>query len=173
MNTEPTGLNGWRVRHWVAAIGAALLVTLTPLSYIQWKQFSLIEDVAVNQIDSIMWQSYQLERELSHLSSAIQVSLEPEAVLDVDHLVERYEVFVSRIAVVTDIPRNDLLNTTPAYLEAIRLVNEFVAQADPVFADPGGLLQQRSQRQELIRTIEQIEPALGALTREANRATAR
>ncbi|MDZ4282469.1 MAG: ATP-binding protein [Hydrogenophaga sp.] len=173
MNHKPTGLNGWRVRHWVAAIGAALLVTLTPLSYIQWKQFGLIEDVAVNQIDSIMWQSYQLERELSHLSSAIQVSLEPGAVLDVDHLVERYEVFVSRIAVVTDIPRNDLLNTTPAYLEAIRLVNAFVLEADPVFADTGELLQQRTARQALVRSIEQIEPALGELTREANRATAR
>ncbi|MDP1687479.1 ATP-binding protein [Hydrogenophaga sp.] len=173
MNAKPTGLGGWRVGHWVAAIGAALLVTLTPLSYIQWKQFNLMQDVAINQIDSIMWQSYQLERELSHLAYAMHASTDPQITLDPDFLVERYEVFVSRIAVVTDIPRNDLLNTTPAYLEAIRLVNEFVAQADPVFADPGGLLQQRSQRQELIRTIEQIEPALGALTREANRATAR
>ncbi len=173
MNTRPTGLNGWRVGHWVAAIGAALLVTLTPLSYIQWKQFGLMEDVAINQVDSIMWQSYQLERELGRLGSAIQVSLEPEAVLDADHLVERYEVFVSRIAVVTDIPRNDLLNTTPAYLEAIRLVNAFVVEADPVFADAGELLQPRTTRQSLVRSIEQIEPALGELTREANRATAR
>jgi len=166
-------LNGWRVGHWVAAIGAALLVTLTPLSYIQWKQFSLMEDVAVNQIDSIMWQSYQLERELSHLAYAMHSSTDLDAAVDTDFLVERYEVFVSRIAVVTDIPRNDLLNTTPAYLEAIRLVNGFVAEADPVFADPTGLLLQRASRQALIRTIEQIEPALGELTREANRATAR
>ena len=35
MNSRPTGLGGWRVGHWVAAIGAALLLTLTPLSYIQ------------------------------------------------------------------------------------------------------------------------------------------
>ena len=68
MNTQPSGLSGWRVTHWVAAIGAALLVTLTPLSYIQWKQFNLMQDVAINQIDSIMWQSYQLERELNHLA---------------------------------------------------------------------------------------------------------
>jgi signal transduction histidine kinase/HPt (histidine-containing phosphotransfer) domain-containing protein/ActR/RegA family two-component response regulator len=173
MNTRPTGLSGWRVGHWVAAIGAALLVTLTPLSYIQWKQFNLMEDVAVNQIDSIMWQSYQLERELSHLAYAMHSSTDLDAAVDTDFLVERYEVFVSRIAVVTDIPRNDLLNTTPAYLEAIRLVNGFVAEADPVFADPTGLLLQRASRQALIRTIEQIEPALGELTREANRATAR
>ncbi len=173
MNARPTGLGGWRVGHWVAAIGTALLVTLTPLSYIQWKQFGLMQDVAINQVDSIMWQAYQLERELSHLASAIQVSLEPESTLDEERLVERYEVFVSRIAVVTDIPRNDLLNTTPAYLNAVRMVNEFVVAADPVFANPAGALRQRPARLALIRSIEQIEPALGELTREANRATAR
>ena len=173
MNTRPTGFGGWKVGHWVAAIGAALLVTLTPLSYIQWKQFNLMEDVAINQIDSIMWQSYQLERELNHLAYAMHSSTDSEATVDADFLVERYEVFVSRIAVVTDIPRNDLLNATPAYRDAISAVNGFVAQADPVFADPTGLLQQRATRQTLIRTMEQIEPALGELTREANRATAR
>ena len=35
MNTQPTGLSGWKVTHWVVAIGTALVVTLTPLSYIQ------------------------------------------------------------------------------------------------------------------------------------------
>ena len=173
MNSRPTGLGGWRVGHWVAAIGAALLLTLTPLSYIQWKQFNLMQDVAVNQVDSIMWQSYQLERELGHLVNALHVSLEPDAKVSEDYLVERYEVFASRIALVTDMPRSDLLNTTPAYLNAIGLVNTFVTQADPVFADPQGLLKQRAPRLALIRSIEQLEPALGELTREANRATSR
>ncbi len=173
MNSRPTGLGSWRVGHWVAAIGAALLVTLTPLSYIQWKQFALMEDVAVNQIDSIMWQAYQLERELSHLAYAVHSSIDPESRVEMDHLVERYEVFVSRISLVTDMPRSDLLNTTPAYREAIQLVNAFVTEADPVFADPTGQLAQRTSRQALIRSIERTEPALGELTREANRATAR
>ena len=173
MNTRPTGFSGWRLGHWVAAIGAALLVTLTPLSYIQWKQFNLMQDVAVNQIDSIMWQSYQLERELSHLSYAMQASLEAEAVVDSDALVERYEVFVSRIALVTDMPRSDLLNTTPAYRDGIALVRDFVALADPLFADPEGLLAERSERKSLLQRMQPLEPALSELTREANRATAR
>lgn len=173
MNSRPAGVAGWRVGHWVAAIGAALLVTLTPLSYIQWKQFNLMQDVAINQVDSIMWQSYQLERELSHLAYAVHSSIDPESRVETDFLVERYEVFVSRIALVTDMPRSDLLNTTPAYLNAIELVNAFVTQADPVFADPQGLLKQRAPRLALIESIEKIEPALGELTREANRATAR
>jgi signal transduction histidine kinase/FixJ family two-component response regulator/HPt (histidine-containing phosphotransfer) domain-containing protein len=173
MNARPTGFGGWRMGQWVAAIGAALLVTLTPLSYIQWKQFNLMQDVAINQIDSIMWQSYQLERELSQLAYAVHSSLDPESTVEPDFLVERYEVFVSRIALVTDMPRSDLLNTTPAYIEALRLVNAFVAQADPVFADPTGLLAQRSTRLALIQSAEPLAPALGELTREANRATAR
>lgn len=173
MNAQPTGLSGWRVVHWVAAIGAALLVTLTPLSYIQWKQFNLMQDVAINQIDSIMWQAYQLERELSHLAYAVHASVDPASTVSGDDLVERYEVFVSRISLVTDMPRSDLLNTTKAYLDAMRQVNEFVAQADPVFEDPKGKLAQRDLRLALIRSIEQLEPALGDLTREANRATAR
>jgi len=173
MNTRPTGFGGWRMSHWLTAIGAALLVTLTPLSYIQWKQFNLMQDVAINQIDSIMWQAYQLERELSHLAYAVHGSLDPDSTVAPDFLVERYEVFVSRIALVTDMPRSDLLNTTPAYLDAIRLVNAFVTQADPVFADPQGQLTQRATRQALIQSIEQLGPLLGELTREANRATAR
>ncbi|MDZ4100237.1 MAG: ATP-binding protein [Hydrogenophaga sp.] len=173
MNTQPSGLSGWRVTHWVAAIGAALLVTLTPLSYIQWKQFNLMQDVAINQIDSIMWQAYQLERELSHLGYAVHASVDPASTISSDHLIERYEVFVSRIALVTDMPRSDLLNTTPAYIDGMRQVNAFVALADPVFADPQGRLALRDQRQALIQSIEQLEPALGELTREANRATAR
>ena len=148
-------------------------MTLTPLSYIQWKQFNLMQDVAINQIDSIMWQAYQLERELSHLAYAVHGSLDPDSTVAPDFLVERYEVFVSRIALVTDMPRSDLLNTTPAYLDAIRLVNAFVTQADPVFADPQGQLAQRATRQALIQSIEQLGPLLGELTREANRATAR
>ena len=123
MNTRPTGLGSWRVGHWMAAIGAALLVTLTPLSYIQWKQFNLMQDVAINQIDSIMWQSYQLERELGHLAYAMHSSLDPESTVEPDFLVERYDVFVSRIALVTDMPRSDLLNTTPAYIDGMRQVN--------------------------------------------------
>ncbi len=173
MNSQPTGFGGWRVGQWVLAIGAALLVTLTPLSYIQWKQFNLMQDVAINQVDSVMWQSYQLERELSHLAYALHSSLDEGSAIDTDHLTERYEVFVSRIALVTDMPRSDLLDTTPAYREALRLVNGFVAQADPVFAEPQGLLKQRAARESLIESAEQLEPALGELTREANRATAR
>ena len=173
MNTPQTGVSRWRLGHWVAAMGAALLLTLSPLTYIQWQQFTLMRDTQVNQIDSVMWQAYQLERELSRLANTIHASVDPTASVGTEMLVERYEVFVSRIALVTDMPRRDLLDTTPAYINSIPRVLEFVAQADPLFADAQNLLVRSEQRRALIAPIERLEPLLADLTREASRATAR
>ena len=49
MNTPQTGVSRWRLGHWVAAMGAALLLTLSPLTYIQWQQFTLMRDTQVNR----------------------------------------------------------------------------------------------------------------------------
>jgi two-component system, sensor histidine kinase len=62
-----SNLAQWQRRHWVAAIAVLLSVTLTPLAWIQWRQANMLDDISVNQVDSIMWQAYQLERELSRL----------------------------------------------------------------------------------------------------------
>jgi len=59
MNTIPTGMAGWQPRQWAIAIAALLLVTLSPLGWIQWQQYRLLDDLAGNQVDSIMWQAYR------------------------------------------------------------------------------------------------------------------
>jgi hypothetical protein len=68
----------WGWRQWLAVIAALLAVTLAPLGWIQWQQLRLLNDLAVNQFDSIQWHSYQLERELSRLEQAISLAqIEP------------------------------------------------------------------------------------------------
>ena len=74
MNSEPTGLGRWRTGQWLLAIGAVLLVTLTPLTWIQWKQFRLMESANRNQVDALMWQAYQLEREFGRLGYTLHAS---------------------------------------------------------------------------------------------------
>ena len=174
MNSEPTGLGQWRTGQWLLAIGAVLLITLTPLTWIQWKQFRLMESANRNQVDALMWQAYQLEREFGRLGYALHASLDepnpPDAAGD---LQERYEVFVSRIGLLTDLPRRDLLEGTTAYEESIGKAKSFVQRADPLFADPDALMRDKPTRQALTLEVEQLAPRFGELTREANRATAR
>ena len=173
MNTTPTGLARWQPRQWAVAIAALLLVTLTPLGWIQWQQYRLLDDLAGNQVDSIMWQAYQLEHELGRLEKAMDSAMAGSPDASPDELAERYEIFLSRIDLLTKIPRRDLLETSPSYLVALEQLKAFSSMAEPQFARPQVLMQSPTDLRTLHQAIEQIQPNLAELTREANRSVAR
>jgi hypothetical protein len=161
----------WQGRQWAIALTLLLAITLTPLGWIQWRQFRLLEDVSNNQVDSIMWQAYQLERELGRLRQSLTHAGSPE--VDGDALVERYEVFLSRIDLLTNIPRRDLLEASFEYTTTVALINDFVKIADPLFAQSQQLIDNPEQRQLLLNRVDALQLPLAELTREANRAVAR
>ena len=163
----------WQRRHWVIAIAIFLAITLTPLGWIQWRQVRMLDDISTNQVDSIMWQAYQLERELSRLEQALHDAEMAPQRADGWALAERYEVFLSRIDLLTKIPRRDLLESTPAFAKAQEQLAFFVRTADPLFADAGQLPQQATSLQVLNGQIDLLTPILADLTRESNRAVAR
>ena len=174
MNSEPTGLARWQPRHWAAAVGAALLVTLTPLTYIQWDQLRTMQSLKTNQVDSLLWAAYQLEREASRLTYLLHDSVShPYQKVTGDELVERYEVFASRLPLLTRIPRRDLIENEAAYTAAVQGVTAFLEKYDPVFADPQALEQAAGTRAAIADELESLEKSLAELTREANRATSR
>ncbi|MFW5332639.1 ATP-binding protein [Hydrogenophaga sp. ZJX-1] len=161
----------WQGRQWVIALTLLLAITLTPLGWIQWRQFRLLDDVSNNQVDSIMWQAYQLERELGRLRQSLTHAGSPE--VDGETLVERYEVFLSRIDLLTKIPRRDLLEASYEYTTTVALINDFVKIADPLFAQSQQLIDNPEQRQLLLNRVDALQLPLAELTREANRAVAR
>ncbi|MEZ5644600.1 MAG: ATP-binding protein [Burkholderiaceae bacterium] len=163
----------WGGRQWALALTGLLFVTLTPLVWIQWQQFRLLSDISTNQVDSIMWQAYQLEREVGRLQVQLQEANAAEPIIDPWDLAEGYEVFLSRIDLLTQIPRRDLLDTSEVYGQAMALIRGFVIQADPLFAKPAELMGQHDSINALVFSIEQMLPVLGELTREANRSVAR
>ncbi|WP_234265364.1 ATP-binding protein [Hydrogenophaga sp. NFH-34] len=168
-----TNLAQWERRHWALVILALLAVTLTPLGWIQWRQVRLLDNVASNQVDSIMWQAYQLERELSRLDDAVHsAEVEPEAA-DADNLAERYEIFLSRIDLLTKIPRHDLIEGTSTYADARQRLTDFTTMVEPLFADPHALLKDPEALARVDNAIDSLLPVLAELTRDANRAVAR
>ena len=162
----------WSRGQWAAAIASVVLITLTPLAWVQWQQVRMLQDVSRNQVDSIMWQAYQLEYELFRLDDALHEAATSTVPVDAGELQERYEVFFSRIQLVTDIPRKDLMADTSAYQEAVAGVNVFTALADPLFADPDQLLRDAAAMRAIRDEIDVLKPKLNRLTREGNRAVA-
>jgi two-component system, sensor histidine kinase len=173
MTFDLPNLARWRGRQWAAALSMVLLVTLTPLVWIEWRQYNLLEDLAIKQVDSLMWQAYQLEREAGRLKETLQIA--PDAAQPVDPwgLTERYEIFLSRIDLLTNIPRHDLLSEAPEYERTMAQVRAFSQLADPLFANPQQLLDNPSLRTELITRLSALDAPLSELTRESNRAVAR
>ncbi|MCU0764137.1 MAG: hypothetical protein MUF76_14580, partial [Hydrogenophaga sp.] len=114
----------WSRRQWAVAIVLVVLVTLTPLAWVQWQQVRMLQDVSRKQVDSIMWQAYQLEYELFRLDDALHAATDPttegQTPVDAFELQERYEVFYSRIQLLTGMPRRDLLESSTAFTEALQ-----------------------------------------------------
>jgi len=173
MNRQPSGFAAWDARRWTLAILALLLVTLTPLGLIQWRQWKLLQDTETRQVDSIMWQAYQLERELSRLEHVMILATEPGHSLLPEDLQERYDIFLSRINLLSDIPRRDLLEAWTGYRPTMQAIEAFRSEADPLFADSARLMQDRATLLKLDGMAHELGQSLGELTREANRAVAR
>lgn len=163
----------WQTRQWATALTLLLAITVVPLGWIQWRQYQMLDDMSSHQVDSIMWQAYQLEREMGRMEHAIMEARRSSQPVDGYELLERYEVFLSRIDLLTKIPRRDLLDASFEYTSAVAAINAFNAMADPLFADPTALVERPDQLQKLDEAIELLKFPLGELTREANRAVAR
>jgi signal transduction histidine kinase/CheY-like chemotaxis protein/HPt (histidine-containing phosphotransfer) domain-containing protein len=168
-----SSLTRWQWRHWLVVIGALLVTTLAPLGWIQWQQTKLLNELSTNQVDSLIWQAYQLERELSRLEQVTAQALRDPGTVDPYELQSRYEVFLSRLNLLTDIPRRDLLEASGALTQATEAIGRLSEFADPLFAEPEKLVASPEKLRELDDRVIAMLPGLAELTREANRANAR
>ena len=163
----------WSWQRWLAVIAALLALTLTPLGWIQWQQLKLLDDLSAKQVDSIMWQAYQLERELSRLDQTITQAQRDPAAADPYELEARYEVFLSRTGPLTGGVHRELLASSDNYATSIAEIQRFSAMADPLFAEPESLLASPERLAALDERIRAMLPGLAELTRDANRAGAK
>ncbi len=173
MNRRLTGFAAWGPRQWTLAILALLIATLTPLGFIQWRQWQMLQDTEARQVDSIMWQAYQLERELTRLDQVLVEATEPGTAVQPQDLQERYEIFLSRINLLSGIPRRDLLESWSGFGPVLQAIERFQQEAEPLFADTTRLAADTAALERLHTVATQLSPALSELTREANRAVAR
>jgi signal transduction histidine kinase/CheY-like chemotaxis protein/HPt (histidine-containing phosphotransfer) domain-containing protein len=173
MNPQPKGIAAWGPRQWTVMIMALLILTLTPLGLIQWRQWQKLQDTELRQVDSIMWQAYQLERELSRFDTVLDEAIHRSADVLSDDLVERREIFLSRVKLLTDIPRRDLLEAWSGFAPLLEEIDAMERVAEPLFAAPDTLLQRVDDLKVLDERVDALQPKLSELTREANRAVSR
>jgi signal transduction histidine kinase/CheY-like chemotaxis protein len=159
------------VSAWVAPFIWLLLLTLVLLGWVQWRQYQLLYDTSNRQVDRLMWQAAELMRERDRLAGALRDALAPGAVLDIDHVSERYEVFVSRIDLIDRIPRRDLLETSPVYRHTMGALRTYVEVADRVMTDLDLVVQEPQRLALLLTPLQPLENQLFVLTAHAHTAS--
>jgi signal transduction histidine kinase len=121
-----------------------------------------------------MWHAYQLESELHQLERALeQASGLRQPAVGADDLSERYEIFLSRVGVLIDLPRRDDLDTQTAYIQALSGIVSYTQLAEPLMANPAAWLRQPAEVQRLLTRTQALRPLLAELTSVASRAMAR
>lgn len=173
MIRPPTGFANWRPRQWALVVLALLIATLTPLGVIQWRQWQMLQDTGARQVDSLMWQAYQLERELSRLEHGLASAERATNAIPPEELQERYEVFLSRIQLISNMPRRDLLESWKGFRPVLAQLDAFQQRADPLFNEPRSLINDSASLRALRQMADALAAPLSELTREANRAVAR
>lgn len=119
---------------WISLIGVVLAFGLALLLTIIFQQSRLIEQTAQMRGDNITALTFQLEREFMRLRSEVNLAIATDRVADPDHLVLRYEILASRIALLRDNPTVVLLQHRPEYATAMPLLDKVIATGDPIFA---------------------------------------
>jgi len=120
-----------------------------------------------------MWQAYQMERELGRLSRLVLEAKEPSSNVQAEDLQERYEIFLSRVNMLGEMPRRDLLDSWEGFDPALQQIRRFRSIADPIFSDLKYLQGNTAELGLVYAATRDIAPVLGELTREANRAVDR
>ena len=149
------GAQRWRAT-WLGVIGTGLALALFAAALVQGRQATLLNQAVQTGDDYIVPTAYEAEAEYLRLREQWHASLRPSDAPGTAALQLRYEVFVSRIALLREGIARRTMFQQPEYRDTLQSAEAFIAQADRVFSPEGGRAPTREQ-------LLALEPQLGAL----------
>jgi two-component system, sensor histidine kinase len=151
-------------RQLLGFVGAVLVVMFAATIWLQARLDGLINQAEALADNNITWSFFQLETEFHALQEGLQALPGPRApAAALARVRERYEIFVSRIALVDPQRVHAALPGTPQHLATLRQLNEFVRHADPLLSDqalapltPQALAELRAEAEQLVVPVHEL-----------------
>jgi two-component system, sensor histidine kinase len=142
----------------------SLLLALVPVLMIQLQKSQLMQIAAQSRVDSVLWITYQFEREHSRLRMALRNVIDnPSASVQQD-LALRYDIFFSRFDLVKSSPSLEYLHGTREYRAVTEALDAFVNKAEPVIGGLNALPVSVEAIKALLQQANSDEEALRDLT---------
>ncbi|MGV8805044.1 MAG: sensor histidine kinase [Polaromonas sp.] len=140
---------------WALAVAGVLLAVFVAIGWIQMRQAKLLDSAVYYTEDNITWVFSQLEMEYVALRDSLRQAQRYPASLDLEALRERYEIFVSRVALASPEKIGGPLATNAEHMSAVGKIGQFISHADPFLAEnaPSAVTPQ-----DIARLLAEMQP---------------
>lgn len=159
-------------RLWIWLV-AAIFAPLPLIIHVQQKQVGLLEEIMLNQVDSVAWQAFQLEKEHIRLIHALHQFIDDQDEISNEELLSRYEIFVSRIELVRSVAQKGLLDGDNSSKYVLGRLDSLLRVYDEQISEPDLFRQKPHEVTRMITLMSELTPTLGDLSHASTRATSR
>jgi hypothetical protein len=149
---------------WLGAIGIGLVIALAAATFVQVRQYALLKHEVGKSEDYTVLLVYQAEMEYLRLREQWQRALDDRTPLDRPALRLRYEIWVSRIDLLSAQKPQRLIDSELEWRQTLNQVGRFIAQADRGFTPSTDAGLDRAFATALWPALEQLGPAMHALS---------
>ena len=139
---------------WLALVAALLLPAFMAVAWLQMRQVSLLETAQYDS-DNIVWGFFQLESEYLGVLSDLQQAQRAPSDVDRDAMVLQYELFVSRLPLVSVERLKGRLKPLPRHEATLQALQHWSHLADPY-------LSERATAQAGLADYQALEASLAA-----------
>jgi len=119
-----------RTRRWLWVIVATLVAVFAIVTGLQWHQLSVLNSSVRHEGDNLVWSFFQLEAEALKLGNLLRDIERHPSGADWESLRTRYEVFVSRVALVEPERTMPHIGSTSSQIATLARVRAFIATTD-------------------------------------------
>lgn len=132
---QTTSHSPWPASRWALAVAAVLVAVFVAIGWIQIRQAKLLNSAVCYTEDNITWIFSQLELEYVVLRDDLRQAQRYPASFDTQALRERYEIFVSRISLVSPEQVGETLAPSAEQVNTVGQIRQFVSRADPFLSE--------------------------------------
>jgi signal transduction histidine kinase len=149
-------------KRWTQAVSVVLVAVFLAIGWIQARQSKLLDSAIYYNEENISWVFFQLEQEYLALRDSLRQAERYPQKVNPEALRERYEIFVSSIALVQSMQVSSLVAPLLEHAPTVGLIRQFIDRADAVLSEKSLLALKPELIVQLLREMDPLgEPIHG------------
>lgn len=143
-------------KRWTQAVSVVLVAVFLAIGWIQTRQSKLLDSAIYYNEENISWVFFQLEQEYLTLRDSLRQAERYPQKIKPEVLRERYEIFVSRIALVQSMQVSSLVAPLLKHAPTVGLIRQFIDRADAFLSENSLVALKPEVIAQLLREMEPL-----------------